>query len=96
MQGQVPSKISYCGQCVIRDFRFLSEISVSLLTERRRHAPYGLAGGHPGARGENLLVKGNGQEEILPGKINLKLPADSVLSIRTPGGGGWGISKDGF
>jgi N-methylhydantoinase B len=84
------------GLGLIRDFRFLSEVSVSLLTERRRHAPYGLAGGRPGARGENRLIKDKGQEETLPGKINLNLPADSLLSIRTPGGGGWGISKDGL
>jgi N-methylhydantoinase B len=82
------------GLGLIRDFRFLSEISVSLLTERRRHAPYGLAGGQPGARGENLLIKGKGPEEILPEKVNLKLPADSVLSIRTPGGGGWGKKEE--
>jgi len=80
------------GLGLIRDFRFLSEISVSLLTERRRHAPYGLAGGQPGARGENLLIKNKDDEEILPGKINLKLPPNTLLSIRTPGGGGWGVS----
>jgi N-methylhydantoinase B len=82
------------GLGLIRDFRFLSEISVSLLTERRRHAPYGLAGGQPGDRGENRLIKDKGQEDILPEKINLKLPADSVLSIRTPGGGGWGQKEE--
>jgi N-methylhydantoinase B len=78
------------GLGLVRDFRFLTEVSVSLLTERRRHAPYGLAGGQPGARGENKLVRDRGQENSLPGKVNLKLPAGSVLSIRTPGGGGWG------
>ena len=78
------------GLGMVRDFRFLTDVNVSLLTERRRHAPYGLAGGQPGARGENLLIKGTGQKEFLPGKINLNLSSGSVLSIRTPGGGGWG------
>lgn len=73
----------------MRDFRFLTEVSVSLLTDRRRHAPYGLAGGGPGGRGENLLINLKG-EENLPGKVNLTLPANCVLSVRTPGGGGWG------
>jgi N-methylhydantoinase B len=82
------------GLGLIRDFRFLTEVSVSLLTERRRHAPYGLAGGQPGVCGENLLIKENGQKEVLPGKINLHLPAGTVLSIRTPGGGGWGEKSD--
>jgi len=77
------------GLGLIRDFRFLTEVSVSLLTERRRHAPYGLAGGRPGACGENLLLSPKGEEK-LPGKVNLTLPAGTVLSIRTPGGGGWG------
>jgi N-methylhydantoinase B len=81
------------GLGLIRDFRFLEEISVSLLTERRRHAPYGLHGGNPGASGANMLITKTG-EQALPGKINLTLPAGSRLSIRTPGGGGWGENED--
>lgn len=77
------------GRGLIRDFRFLAPVTVSLLTERREHAPYGLQGGGPGAPGENVLITEKG-EERLPGKINLPLPAGSRLSIRTPGGGGWG------
>ncbi|MFW6112968.1 MAG: hydantoinase B/oxoprolinase family protein, partial [Thermodesulfobacteriota bacterium] len=82
------------GLGLIRDFRFLSEVSLSLLTERRRHIPYGLAGGDPGARGENLLITNEGQKEALPGKANLTLPGGSLLSIRTPGGGGWGKKEE--
>jgi N-methylhydantoinase B len=78
------------GLGLIRDFRFLTEVSLSLLTDRRRHAPYGLAEGQPGVCGENVLVKEKGQKDTLPGKANLVLPVGSVLSLRTPGGGGWG------
>jgi N-methylhydantoinase B/oxoprolinase/acetone carboxylase alpha subunit len=42
-----------------------------------------------GAPGENVLITET-EEQTLPGKINLTLPAGSRLSIRTPGGGGWG------
>jgi N-methylhydantoinase B len=77
------------GQGLIRDFHFLGEVSVSLLTDRRRREPYGLKGGKPGAPGANVLITAAG-EQLLPGKINLTLPAGSHLSIRTPGGGGWG------
>jgi N-methylhydantoinase B len=77
------------GRGLIRDFRFLTPVTISLLSERRSHAPYGLQGGGPGAPGENALITENGKTE-LPGKTNLPLPAGSLLSIRTPGGGGWG------
>jgi N-methylhydantoinase B len=79
------------GLGLIRQFRFLTEVSLSLLTERRRHAPYGLNGGRPGARGENVLLTPHG-EQSLPGKVNLTLPPGSRLCLRTPGGGGWGGS----
>ncbi len=77
-----------------RDFRFFRPVEVSLLTERRRHAPYGLKGGGPGARGENVLVHPDGRRERLPGKVNLRVPPGSLLSLRTPGGGGWGEAED--
>jgi N-methylhydantoinase B len=77
------------GQGLIRDFHFLGEVSVSLLSDRRRRGPYGLHGGEPGAPGANVLLTPTG-EQTLPGKINLTLPPGSRLSIRTPGGGGWG------
>ncbi len=79
------------GLGLIRQFRFLTEVSLSLLTERRRHAPYGLNGGQPGACGENVLLTPH-REQPLPGKVNLTLPSGSRLCIRTPGGGGWGRS----
>ncbi len=62
---------------------------VSLLTDRRVGRPYGLRGGEPGARGENVLVR-DGAEIPLPGKIELDLHPGETLSIRTPGGGGYG------
>jgi N-methylhydantoinase B len=62
---------------------------VSLLTERRRHQPQGVAGGEPGARGENLA---NG--EPLPAKATRKVDAGTTITIRTPGGGGYGDPAD--
>jgi N-methylhydantoinase B len=60
-------------------------MTYSLLTERRRHAPPGAAGGDPGARGRNLL---DGEE--LPPKARGELQTGQVLRIETPGGGGHG------
>jgi N-methylhydantoinase B len=77
------------GDGVRRDLEFLEPATVTILSERRRFAPYGLAGGRPGARGENVLVRA-GAEQRLPAKVTLGVSAGDVLSIRTPGGGGWG------
>ncbi|MBE0509759.1 MAG: hydantoinase B/oxoprolinase family protein [Gammaproteobacteria bacterium] len=73
------------GDGLLREFEFLAPSELTLLTERRRHAPWGLAGGGDGACGENHL---NG--ELLPGKCSVKVEAGDRLSIATPGGGGWG------
>jgi N-methylhydantoinase B len=83
------------GDGIVRAFRFLEEVEVSMLSERRRHAPYGLSGGEPGTLGRNLLARLDGREEELPGKFRRTLPAGSLLTIETPGGGGWGAAEDG-
>ena len=72
------------GDGLVREFEFLAPAQVTLLTERRRHAPWGLAGGEAGAVGENRL---NG--ELLPGKTSIQVKAGDRLSVATPGGGGW-------
>jgi len=73
------------GDGVIREFEFLGEAEFTLLTERRRHAPWGLAGGGSGARGVNRL---NGA--ILPSKCHRKVKKGDRLVVETPGGGGYG------
>jgi N-methylhydantoinase B len=77
------------GDGLRRDLRFLAPVTATVLSERRRHAPWGLAGGGPGALGRNCLIR-NGQETGLPGKFTLSLLPGDVLSLQTPGGGGWG------
>ena len=62
---------------------------VSLLTDRRRTQPYGLNGGEPGKAGENVLIR-NGKETPLLGKGAVTLHAGETVSLRTPGGGGYG------
>jgi len=74
------------GDGLQREYEFTRPASVTLITERRRHAPWGLNGGSAGAPGRNLL---NG--EILPGKCQFEaVPGDRLL-IETPGGGAWGV-----
>ena len=73
------------GAGLVREFEFLADAEISLLTERRLLAPWGLSGGGDGRSGRNLL---NG--EGLPPKCHRKLRAGDRLTIETPGGGGWG------
>ncbi len=77
------------GDGIIREIEFLTDADVAILSERRRFAPYGLQGGEPGQPGENVLIS-DGVEHRLPGKVNLRVKKGDVISIRTPGGGGWG------
>lgn len=80
------------GDGLVREVELLEPATVSLLTERRRNPPPGLAGGLPGARGRNSLRQG-GREEELPSKLTRELPAGAVVRIETPGGGGWGARR---
>ncbi len=73
------------GDGIVREFQFLAPAQVTLLTERRRHAPWGLAGGGDGQMGDNQL---NGAP--LPGKSSFAVAAGDKVTICTPGGGGWG------
>lgn len=80
------------GNGIVREFRFLTEAKVTIITERREHAPYGINGGEDGKRGENYLIKDSGKEK-LPAKKSLDLKPGNILRIETPGGGGWGKSE---
>jgi N-methylhydantoinase B len=82
------------GDGIRRDVLLLVDAQVTLLTERRRLPPYGLSGGRPGKTGENALIR-DGQETRLPGKGSFELQAGDILSIRTPGGGGYGENEHG-
>ncbi|BCD61050.1 MULTISPECIES: hydantoinase B/oxoprolinase family protein [unclassified Nitratiruptor] len=77
------------GDGVKRVYRFLEPVELSLLTERRAFAPYGLAGGQEGKRGENYLIR-ESRTYTLGGKIHFFAKTGDRLIIQTPGGGGWG------
>lgn len=77
------------GDGIVREYEFLAPATVTLLTERRRHAPWGLEGGEPGRLGENLY---NGRR--LPAKTAFVAGPGDRLLMKTPGGGGWGRSGD--
>jgi N-methylhydantoinase B len=79
------------GDGIVRSIRTLQPATLSLLTDRRQHAPAGRAGGEAGAPGINLV---DGEE--LPAKVTLELEEGQVVTVMTPGGGGWGrVDGDG-
>ncbi len=73
------------GDGLIREFEFLAPTTVTLLTERRKHAPWGLQGGQDATSGENRL-----NDELLPSKVCVQVNTGDRLTIATPGGGGYG------
>ena len=78
------------GEGIQRVLAFDEEATVSLMGDRRRHRPWGLAGGGDGASGEDWLVRAGGSRERLPGKTTFEVGPGDRLLILTPGGGGWG------
>ena len=80
------------GEGLVRQIRFLTPASATITSERRQHPPYGLQGGQPGACGRNSLIRGD-EQQSLGGKVAVSLQPGDVLSIETPGGGGWGAEQ---
>ena len=78
------------GLGIRRDIRVLEGAAeFSLLADRRRHRPYGLDGGEPGAGGDDRAVV-DGEERPIDGMTTLDLAPGDLVSVRTPGGGGFG------
>ena len=80
------------GEGIEREIEFQAAASVSLMGERRRNQPWGLAGGDPGATGEDWLVRKDGTRERLPGKTTIEVRPGDRLLVLTPGGGGFGAA----
>ena len=78
------------GDGITRQYRFLEDSHVSLITERREKQPWGARGGEDGASGKNTLVSG-GEEKKLPAKCSIAVKGGEAVRIETPGGGGWGV-----
>jgi N-methylhydantoinase B len=78
------------GDGLVREIEALADCTLTVQSERRAHAPWGLGGGRPGAAGRNVLVRCDGTEEELPSKGTWRLRRGERVRIETPGGGGWG------
>lgn len=94
------------GEGVIRELEFLEPLQVSILSERRTRAPYGLEGGESGGLGRNTWVKQAREEDgdasdvaktreiNIGGKGTIRMGKGDRLRIETPGGGGWGVPSE--
>ncbi len=80
------------GDGILREIEVLTESQITLLSERRRYSPWGLAGGGNGVPGRASVIRRDGSIEEMPGKFSARLDAGDRIRIESPGGGGWGKS----
>ncbi len=77
------------GDGIIREYEILNDVTLTILSDRRRLRPYGLKGGETGKTGENILIS-KGKKQKLPSKATIKAAKGDVIMVLTPGGGGYG------
>ena len=77
------------GDGIVREIQLLADAEVTILSERRKHSPYGLWGGEPGDVGRNTIIS-DGDLVEKPGKFSASLREKDIIRIETPGGGGFG------
>lgn len=86
------------GDGIRREIAILAPGEITVLSDRRRYSPYGLKGGSPGKTGRNVVMTlgpdGKYLEEEIPGKASMHIEAGTVISINTPGGGGYGTPEN--
>jgi N-methylhydantoinase B len=80
------------GDGLVREIELLVPAQVTFLCDRRRSAPYGLAGGEDGATGKTLSIRPDGETTELPAKGTLQVGKNDLIRMETPGGGGWGVA----
>ncbi len=81
------------GDGIVREIEVLTDAEVTLLSDRRERGPWGLSGGAEGSPGNASVIRRDGSSQHLPGKFNVRLAKGERIRIETPGGGGWGKSR---
>ncbi len=79
------------GNGTIRKLKFLEPMTAAILSGHRRVPPYGVAGGQPGATGENSVVRSDGSIQAIGSTDCTEMNIDDIFVIETPGGGGFGV-----
>jgi len=78
------------GDGIVREIEVLCDCDVTLLADRRKCGPWGLASGTDGSPGKAFITRQDGHQEEMPGKFSTRLRKGERIKIETPGGGGWG------
>jgi N-methylhydantoinase B len=84
------------GDGLVREWEFLAPAAVTVIAERHRRGPWGLAGGEGGLPGRTTYRPAEGAPVELPSKVHLRVDKGDVLTLESPGGGGWGAPADAF
>lgn len=81
------------GNGTVRKIEFAAPLTASILSNHRRVAPFGMAGGEPGAVGKNWIRRADGRIELLDSTALAHMEPGDVFVIETPGGGGYGSTS---
>ena len=79
------------GDGAIRRLKFLEDMTVSILSSSRKHAPFGMAGGHDGEKGRNWVERADGTVVAMTGTDKCDMHPGDVFVVESPGGGGYGV-----
>jgi 5-oxoprolinase (ATP-hydrolysing) len=82
------------GDGAVRKVRFRAVMNAAILSNRRRVTPFGLKGGKAGLSGRNSVVRKNGAVETLGATAIVEMGAGDMFVIETPGGGGFGTTRN--
>ncbi len=82
------------GDGIVREMEVLADATVTLLADRRKSRPYGLAGGEDGAPGRTEILRADGSTDLMPSKGSTRLRRGERVRVETPGGGGWGKAEE--
>ena len=78
------------GDGIIREIKFLENLNLTLISQHRNVAPYGMKGGEAGQIGKQTLIRVDGSIEEKEGIFSTNVSAGDRIVLETPGGGGWG------
>ncbi len=90
MRGSGGAGLHRGGDGGERRVRFLERMTAVMLANHRRVAPFGVAGGEPGATGRNWVERVDGAREEYGATFQVDMDPGDVFVVQTPGGGGYG------